>query len=259
MKFTIKQKSRKDVFISLFKVLKNCSSLVNMMFKEDHLYIQGMDKAHVCLFDLKIMSSWFESYEIKKEEVSVICLDSQIFQQILSFAQEKDTILFEYEDEPDNIKIHLLNNENVKGEFNKTFKLPLTDMECDLLSIPEVEYDAEFTMNAIKINEIISQLSVFGEILNVECSEEEITLSSDGVVGNMKASIPIDDLNDFSITEGQQIGISYSLNYIQKMCLTTKLSQEIQFSICKDYPMKINYDLGEKSSFVFYIAPKMDD
>jgi hypothetical protein len=94
MKFTIKEKSKKDIFISLFQVLKNCSSLVNMMFKEDHLYVQGMDRAHVCLFDLKIMSPWFESYEKKQDDSATVCVDSHIFHQILSFTQDKDTIVF---------------------------------------------------------------------------------------------------------------------------------------------------------------------
>ena len=43
------------------------------------------------------------------------------------------------------------------------------------------------------------------------------------------------------------------------MCLTNKLSNEIHFSISAEYPMKISYDLGDDSSIVFYIAPKMSD
>jgi hypothetical protein len=43
------------------------------------------------------------------------------------------------------------------------------------------------------------------------------------------------------------------------MCLTNKLSNEIQFSISGKYPMKIRYDLGDDSSIVFYIAPKLAD
>ena len=40
------------------------------------------------------------------------------------------------------------------------------------------------------------------------------------------------------------------------MCITNKLSSEIQFSISKEFPMKINYDLGDNSIIEFYIAPK---
>jgi proliferating cell nuclear antigen PCNA len=259
MKFSIKEKAKKDMFISLFQVLKNCTSLINMMFQEDYLYIQGMDKAHVCLFDLKIMSTWFESYEKKAGDSGTACIDSHIFHQILSFTQEKDTIVFEYDLNEDNTSIQLLNTENIKGEFNKFFKLPLTDMECDLLAIPEVEYDVEFSIKAKKMNEIVSQLAIFGDTIQIETCDKEIKMSSDGVTGNMIVSIPIDDLNDYAVTEGETVNVCFSLNYIQKMCLTTKLSTEIEFFICKEYPMKIKYDLGENSTFMFYLAPKMED
>jgi hypothetical protein len=64
---------------------------------------------------------------------------------------------------------------------------------------------------------------------------------------------------EYSIIEGQVINLNYSLSYINKMCLTNKLSSEIQFSISAEYPMKISYDLGDDSSIVFYIAPKLAD
>jgi DNA polymerase III sliding clamp (beta) subunit (PCNA family) len=43
------------------------------------------------------------------------------------------------------------------------------------------------------------------------------------------------------------------------MCITNKLSLDIDFSLSNDYPMKINYNLGEDSSMTFYIAPKIED
>ena len=99
----------------------------------------------------------------------------------------------------------------------------------------------------------------FGTDLNIKCSEERIDLVTDGIVGEMLVNIPIDDLNEYSIVEGDVIDLKYSLNYIAKMCLTNKLSSEVIFSISADYPMKINYDLGDDSSIVFYIAPKISD
>ena len=43
------------------------------------------------------------------------------------------------------------------------------------------------------------------------------------------------------------------------MCITNKLSSDIEFSLSNDCPMKINYDLGDNSSLTFYIAPKLAD
>ena len=91
------------------------------------------------------------------------------------------------------------------------------------------------------------------------CTSIVRVIFQNGMVGEMLVNIPIDDLNEYSIVEGEVIDLKYSLNYIAKMCLTNKISNEVVFCISADYPMKIKYDLGDESSIVFYIAPKISD
>ena len=100
---------------------------------------------------------------------------------------------------------------------------------------------------------------LFGTDINICCSEEKIDLITHGVTGQMTVNIPIEDLNEYSIIEGEEINLNYSLSYIAKMCLTNKLTNNIEFCISSTFPMKIKYDLGEESSLVFYIAPKIKD
>ena len=99
-------------------------------------------------------------------------------------------------------------------------------------------------------------MSSFGDDINIKCTDEGIDLISNGVMGEMLVNIPIDDLSEYSINEGDDIDLNYSLVYIHKMCITNKLSNEIQFCISKEFPMKLKYDLGDSSSIEFYIAPK---
>jgi proliferating cell nuclear antigen len=170
-------------------------------------------------------------------------------------SQEQDYITLHYEGAADSIEIDLT---NAKGEFNKYFKVPLIDMESDLLEIPNVDYDVEFSIKAKKMNELISQLATFGDVIDIKCSEDKIDLISKGDGGEMLVNIPINDLSEFSISEGQIIDISYSLNYINKMCITTKLSSEIEMSISDNMPLRIKYDLGNNSSVMFFLAPKVE-
>jgi len=260
MKLSIVNKLKKDIIISLFQLLKNCASVVSIIFNKDHLYIQGMDKSHVCLFDIKICSTWFSSYEYNENDSNKICVDTTIFHNVLSINQEHHTIFIHYEGDADSVNIDLIiETPDAKGDFDKFFKLPLADLDAELLCIPEVDYDAEFSIPSKKICEIASQLLLFGDTINVKCSEEKIDLASSGINGEMSVNIPIDDLSEFSISEGETIDLHYSLNYIQKMCLTTKLSSEIEFGISGEFPMRIKYDLGDCSKVVFFIAPKIDE
>lgn len=257
MKIVINDKIKKDMFTALFQTLKNCTNIICLIFYEDYLYIQGMDKSHVCLFNIKIVNSWFSHYQKNNNDLDKICFDSQVFFTIISTKQDGHSINISFDNESDNLNISLITPENnTKGEFNKFFKMPLVDFDYELMDIPVVDYDAEFLITAKKIHEITSQMSSFGDDINIKCSDEGIDLISNGVMGEMLVNIPIDDLSEYCINEGDDINLNYSLVYIHKMCITNKLSNEIQFCISKEFPMKLKYDLGDNSSMEFYIAPK---
>jgi proliferating cell nuclear antigen PCNA len=256
MKVVISDKIKKDLFAALFQTLKNCSAVVSAKFMSDKLHIQGIDKSHVCLFDVNIQKDWFSLYDIDDE--TPMCFDTNIFQILMSTKSEGHEIVIHTNDS-DYINIDLVSLEHSKGEFNKYFKIPLVDNDHQELNVPSVDYDADFAISSKKISEIVSQMMVFGSDIIIKCSEYKIDLVTNGVTGEMLVTIPIDDLTEYSIIEDENVNLTYSLNYINKMCLTNKLSSEVNFSISKEYPMKISYDLGNDSSLVFYIAPKVTD
>lgn len=261
MKLSINDKNKKDLFIALFQTLKNCSTIISIFFKKDHLFIQGMDKSHVCLFEVRILNDWFTIYEINTDDVENVSIDSHTFHTIISKVHDSQNILIYYKGNTDILNIDLAseNNNTSKGDYNKYFKIPLVDFDIDIMSIPETEYEAEFSIVAKKMCEITSQMLLFGNDINFKCCQEEINLITNGTNGEMLVKVPIDDLNEYSIVENEVIDIKYSLGYIDKMCITNKLSNEIQFFLNTENPMKIKYDLGDDSSVVFYIAPKVDE
>jgi proliferating cell nuclear antigen PCNA len=255
MKLTISDKAKKDNFVSIFGLLKTCSSTVTMIYKKDELYIQGMDKSHVCLFEIKLENSWFNEYESKDDEF--VTVDSHIFFNILTIIEEKQTLCL-WSDSGDQLNIECKSSSDSKGEYNKFFNIPLVDIDSNLLEIPDVEYDVDFSIKAKKMCDITSQLLIFGDIMNIKCNEDEIFIGCKGVNGEMSVNIPIDDLTEYSIAEGETMNVSYSLTYLSKMCMTTKLSSEIEFGVSTEYPMRIKYSLGEGSQFLFFIAPKIE-
>ena len=84
MKIVISDKAKKDIFTALFQTLKNCTNIICVIFYEDHLYIQGMDKSHICLFNVKIFNSWFNEYQKSNNDIEKICFDTQVFFTIIN-------------------------------------------------------------------------------------------------------------------------------------------------------------------------------
>jgi len=270
MKLKIQDKNKISIFEAIFQLLKTASSCVQFVFLEDGLKIEGMDKSHVCLFKIKMGAEWFSEYNF--ETAQTINVDTSIFHTILSHVNS-DILVLKYDEENNDIlNIELLtqdSNEDTnkkekekdkdksKKTFDRYFSIPLIDADFESINIPEMEYDAEFKLECKKIHDLTSQMILFGNTLNIICSEEGIDLKTTGDSGTMKVNLPIDELSEFSISEGESLDIGFSLHYIHKMCLTTKLGKEVQFSISANFPICIDYDLGENSSVVFYVAPKM--
>ena len=258
MNIQISDKKKKDVFVSVFQVLKNCTSLICANLEVGRMHIQGMDKSHICLFDIKLDKTWFAKYDVSNN--TRICFDTNVFHSIISTKGENQDLIITMEDAgQETLHIKFDSPDAKKGDFKKSFKMPLADYDYDEMYIPEVDYDAEFALSSKQLSEMFSQLSNFGSDIIIKCSEEDISLNTNGVTGEMRVDIPIDDLTSYSIVEGAEIKLTYSLAYMNKMCITNKLSTDIDFSLSNDRPMKIEYSLGEDSSMVFFIAPKVED
>jgi proliferating cell nuclear antigen len=258
VRFVISDKKKKEVFISIFNLLKSSSSHINLIINKNTFHIQGMDKSHVCLFDLKLYFEWFDYYEVNKKYE--LCFDASIFYSIISTKCEEQDLVFYLEKEiTDTLSIEFKNHETSKKDYNKFFKLPLLDYEYDEMNIPSTEYDAEFTLPSKKVTDMLSQLSNFGDDLNIKCLEEYVDFKVSGDLVEMRVNIPSDDLSSYAIVENEVINLTYSLIYISKMCITNRLSYDIEFSLSNNSPMKINYNLGNDSSLMFYIAPKLTD
>ena len=258
MKIQISDKKKKDVFVSLFQVLKNCSTLISIKFETEVVHIQGMDKSHVCLFDVKLNKTWFTEYSVINS--TKICFDSNVFHSIIATKSDnQDLIITLSDNNQDILNINFDSAELKKGDFKKSFKMPLAEYEYEEMNIPNVDYDAEFSLSSKQISDMFSQLSNFGTDIIVKCSESDISLTTNGVTGEMRVEIPIDDLTSYSVIEGEEVVLTYSLAYINKMCITNKLSTDVEFSLSNECPMKICYNLGDDSLMVFFIAPKMND
>lgn len=263
MKLVIETKEKITFFISLFQQLKLFTKTLCIFFNDDNIYIQGMDASHVCLYEAKLHSKWFYYYKKKETDHGMICLDPSILSNVLSMTEDGFSVEFFYEGEPDILDIHICKRENVivgekKCDYDKHFGLPLIDYECEIMNIPESEHDAQFSLPSKKICELTSQLAVFGDELKIHCSEKEIVLGTSGDLGTMQVNIRIDDLSDFTINEGEEYTLSFSLMYVHKFCLTSKLTPEVQFSITDNNPLRIRYE-WEENFIMFFIAPKMDD
>ena len=259
MNIVINNLQKADCFASIFQHIKVFTDQVNIVFEKEQLFLQTMDSAHVSIFEIAIPSEWFDIYEHKQPSSITLGISASILFKILN-AKDKNQILniVYNENNSDTLAIHFTGE--TKTNFDKHFEIPLIDIECETMDIPIIEYQAEFTIPSGNFANIVNQLKMFGDTMDIKCSEENIILYSHSQDnGKMFVEMNIDDLNSFAIDEGEKLNLSFSLNYLHNICLYNKLSKEVEIKLRSEYPVKIIYDLGENAKITFYLAPKIDD
>ena len=276
MKIVINNIQKAECFAALFQHIKLMTDNINIMFEHDRMYVQSMDHARVSIFEIIIPSTWFDEYTVDSQVN--LGINSSILYKILNARDKNQVMSLEYDqDEEDRFAIHFTSiGTNMgtgagtsvgtsagtikDGTFDKHFEIPLVELETELLAIIELDYQAEISFPSTYFASIINQLKMFGDSMEIECSEENVILYATSVEsGKMKVEIKIDDLTAFSILEGDELKLSFSLMYLHNICMYNKLAKDIELKISMDYPMCILYDLGEGAKIKYFLAPKMSD
>ena len=256
MNIKIDNPSKADTFSAIFQNMKSFTDNVNIIFDNEKMFVQAIDAGHVSILELNIPSTWFDKYSPTNMTIGV---NATIFFKILSTRDKCQNIEMKCEDGADKLEIKFVSSN--KTIFDKTFEMPLIDLDVDLMTVPELDYQAEFTLPSTNFYNLINQLKMFGETMDIDCSEEKIVLFSNSQdSGKMSAEISIDDLTSFSIVEGEQLKMSFSLTHLHYISQFHKLSKEVELKFKRGYPIQIVYNLGDAdTTLLFYLAPKISD
>lgn len=278
MQIIIDNAIKAECFTTIFQHIRNFTEFINILFRPDGMYIQTMDNAHVSILELNIPKEWFSTYECDEDQTLGITVS--ILHKILATKDKSQimNIIYDKETDSDKLQLHFTNSvsattvsetpakKSKKTAFPDTktyethFEIPLVDLELEQMEIPQIEYQAEFSLSSTNFSNIVNQLKMFGDTMEIHCSEEKIVLYSHcAESGKMSVEINIDDLTEFSINEGEDLKLSFSLSYLHHICAFNKLTKEIDIKICDSYPLCASYHLGDEAKMKFYLAPKMED
>jgi len=269
MKLTLTDSKKVSQFSSILKNLKNFSGDIEIHLGLGGLYAQGMDSSHCCLFELELLSNWFSEYE---------CLDSvrlgvncELLAKIFNCLGDNQNVQLDYERDSDSLFITLSPKQGESG-IVKEFKLPLMNIEANLMEIPDTEYTADIHMVSGEFTDLVNQLGIFGNELQVKCGDE-IRFTGKGELGSMDAVIKEDDILMYAIEEDEELDLNFSATYINMMVSFGKLNRKVKIHLSNDMPMKIQYGMDtfmdkddddedddvDKNYIRFFLAPKIDD
>lgn len=258
MEILINNTTNGEIFTTLFQHMKLFTENVNVYFRENELFIQGMDRSHVSIFEIKLPKDWFDKYELSTE--IILGINTNILFKVLNTREKTHDIqIKQNEENNDKLEINLLSES--KDVVDLHYVIPLIEIDSELMAIPEMNYQAELSLPSSTFSTLIDQMKMFGETLNIKCTEEQVQMISESQdSGKMFVNIPMDDLNSYAIEEEKELDLSFSIAHLKNICLYNKIAKEIEINLTDNYPIQLVYHLnGNIAKAIFYLAPKIDD
>jgi len=251
----------------LLEVVSGISDLTTFRFAPEGMHLQTMDGSHVCLIDIWLPANWFESYKCPKS----VHLDTslQLLVKMLGCIEHRQRAWLMHLQEQNKSLVTdgwaLWLSGGGKDTFDKEFKMPLYDLEDELMQMPEVDTDTDIILSCARWAKVIDELSNFGEVADIRCTAEATYLTaSDQTKGTrMECKIGLDDVDEYEACD-EEFAISFPLNFLHKAATARQAAalgpvHTVTINITEGMPIITKYDLGNGGYGKFIVAPRVGD
>ena len=259
MKVIINDNIKANIFVNIFKYLSQISKDVNIYFNKKGIFIQTMDSNHVCMFELILLSEWFDEYNIE-DNGYMIGINTEIFAIILKCKGNDHTIEIKYsETESEKLYIDFYGDDK---DIDKHFKMPLMEIDTETQDFPnDAIWDANIIIASSVFQKLTTELLLFNDDVLFKCCKKELSVSTDGILtGSYETILNKEKLLKYSYKKKEPLSVSYNLCYFNYISNFANLCDDIEINVSSTLPLKVNCYLGNKKNYIrFYLAPKIED
>jgi len=211
--------------------------------------LRAMDPANVAMVIFKLLSSAFSKYDIDKKDKIEFGINLNNLKQVLKRASANETITFELTDN----KLKVV----INGKSTRTFILHLIDLDEEEKKAPDLQFKTIVTLPSSIMDNAIGDVGIVGESVKLESSKSKLMVSSSGDLN--KAEVEISQGDNVNIICDENSKSKYSIEYLKKMIQGSKLSEQTTLKFNSDYPLKLEYNVVDKVSLAFILAPRVDN
>lgn len=246
MKLTLAEPNYLKDSVSIISELVNEASF---KIKSNSVELIAMDPANVAMVIFKLLSSAFTEYKVEKE--TDIAINLANLKQILRRAKSSDSLTIEVDE--DKLKLTL------DGSSKRTFYLPIIDLEEKEQRIPDLHFPITIKTKTSILSDAIEDVDVVAESVSFVVEPKKMTIVAEGDLS--KATIEIPSQGDTIIVSDtpDKIKAKYSIEYLKKMMVASKLADDVTIQFNKDYPLKLEYKSVDKVFLSFILAPRVEN
>src|SRR3990167_1086402 len=215
-------------------------------FSNKGIRLLSSDPANVCMVMFRLLDTSFSKIECDKEQE--IGLSIIVLKDILRKCGEKDIIILEdLEDGRFQIKI--------QSKVNKVFKMPTIDIDKESIDEPNPTFDCVVKMKSNDLNDAIDAVSTFSESFHLIANKKTLIFKADNKGNDSVAEIKDADIKN----EKEEVESGYSIDYLEKLIVSSKISEDVTLSFGQVFPLKLEYKSADKIQLSFILAPRVEN
>jgi proliferating cell nuclear antigen PCNA len=270
MRLRITNTQHAELFVNIIKHISGYCESVNIHINSDGLYVQALDASCVCIFEIKLNCTWFDEFECTQN--IILGVNISLFSQILNIYKKNQYVVLEYDEESENSDyccVSFQNNDDTKktsGCVPSKFNMPLMDLETELLTIPDTDYQMKSLINFKQLAQYLKHLKNICDTIEIKCDEYEFLIKSSG--SDIKSETNLTDescdiYDEYEIAENCEITTSITIKHVCYFMTLSSIfdgiTNNINFNISEDQPVYFNVNLENENYVRLYIAPKVQD
>jgi proliferating cell nuclear antigen len=240
---------------TLFEVLKEIVHDVCLRVDSTGVKLLTLDGARCALVYLRLRAEAFEEY--KCDGSYSLGLNMASVFKLVKTSGSHDTITLYLESPTSNelgIKI-----QNAEKNSMTDFKLKLLDVDDEIITLPDVEFDNVITMPSAFFQRMCRDMLNISDTMVIRSAGNQLVLACEGdfarqetVIGEADAGMCVSSTTDKTI-EGR-----FSLKYLSLFCKASNLSNTIELFLKESYPLILKYNVASLGELRFCVAPKVD-
>lgn len=212
----------------------------NFRFNDKGVFFKAMDPSQIVLVDLHIEKDVFDKYSV---EPTYIGLDLGELSKIMNRILPEDKLKMEINDSEFLV--------NLEGELNRSFKLPLIDVNDEEISIPDAKFDAVVEINSRTLKEALKDASLFGSSIVLKVKNNQFFIEARSVQGTLNTIAK--QAAKISVKSTKDVTSKFSLNFFQNIVKEADPAKKIKLELKNDAAMRVTYKIGD-TDIQFHLA-----
>ncbi|MBI1971864.1 MAG: proliferating cell nuclear antigen (pcna) [Candidatus Aenigmarchaeota archaeon] len=208
------------------------------------------DRALVAVVDLNIGAAAFEKLDVTED--ASVGVNMNNFVSVLRRASAGDKITLKKEDGRNKLKIL------IDGPSKRRFEVPILDIaESELPPTDKLEFSSSIELKSDILEQGIADAEIVSDVVVFEASPEGFKIKSEGDSSITELELEKGNTMLAKLESTDKVKSGYPLDYLKKMVKAARLAETASIRFSSEFPMKMEFNDGDKFSISFVLAPHM--